>query len=472
MNRYLSIRWKLISTYLCLILIILFIINAFLFTKFRDTKIKDYIDDLKIQSNILSNQLNSDFKFSRFQNSISYSSQKTIKKYSFNLNTRIIYLNRSKEVVYDSNEEEAIRNIKNIKLLDKAVNGEFVAKPFVYNEDQQILYLASPVINNEEVTGVLFFVSSIDNLYAEVYELMNMILFISIIAVIITLIISFVFSDIISNPIRELSVAVKKLTYKGKTNKIRVRQNDEIGKLSESFNLLTTQLEQIEGRRKKFVSNVSHELRTPITSMKILAQTILEQKSWDEEVYRDFMNDIDTELNRLSDIITNLLYLVEVEKEEVSFNYEIQSINYLLNSIIKSLRPIAEQKSIQLSLIENASVQCYVDKNKLYQALLNIINNAIKYTESGGVRVLLDANDDKFIVEVIDTGIGIPEEEIPFIFDRFYRVDKARNSKKGSTGLGLSIAQEIIALHQGEIKVESQMDIGTKMKIILPLKES
>jgi signal transduction histidine kinase len=231
---------------------------------------------------------------------------------------------------------------------------------------------------------------------------------------------------------------------------------------------LSTKFKQIENRRKKFVSNVSHELRTPITSMTILSETIMSKETWDEALYREFMSDINSELQRLSHVIEDLLYLVDIEKDEVKFDYELTSINFMIRDVLSTLKPIADSRQLELNFNETSKVQTIIDRSKFQRALINLVGNSIKYTESGQVDVSLFILDDTINVIIEDTGVGISKEDLPYIFDRFYRVDESRATKKGSTGLGLSIAQEIIELHNGSIEIESKLDVGTTVKIKIP----
>jgi signal transduction histidine kinase len=183
------------------------------------------------------------------------------------------------------------------------------------------------------------------------------------------------------------------------------------------------------------------------------------------------MQDINTEIDRLNKIIDSLLYLVRVEKDELELDLSMTYVNYLLEWVIKTLSPIANNKNIQLSLNAANKIQIQLDQEKIQQCLLNIIGNAVKYTpENGRVVVDLEENRDFIIIHVRDNGIGIPEKDLPFIFDRFYRVDEARARKTGGTGLGLAISQQIIQLHQGSISVSSQLGEGTHVAITLPKK--
>jgi signal transduction histidine kinase len=234
---------------------------------------------------------------------------------------------------------------------------------------------------------------------------------------------------------------------------------------------MTTKLDQVDKQRKEFVANVSHELRTPLSSIKILSESLIHQKNVDEKIYREFLMDIDSEVDRLNKIIDSLLNLVDLEKQNLDLDYQVTYVNYLVSRVINSLKPLADKKNIDLTFTEKERIQIMLDQLKIQQCLVNVIGNAIKYTpENGKVDVILYSSQKEVVIKVKDNGIGIPKEDLPFIFDRFYRVDKARSRNTGGTGLGLAITQQIIALHQGRIEVESEVNQGTTIYIILPMK--
>ena len=234
---------------------------------------------------------------------------------------------------------------------------------------------------------------------------------------------------------------------------------------------MSTRLYQVDEQRAKFVANVSHELRTPLTSLKIISESLL--ACGDDlpiEITRDFLQDVDSEVDRLNKIIDSLLYLVDMEKKELELEFKLTYVNYLVRNIIKKMHPLAEKKNIEVHLIEVDEIQIRLDQGKIKQALINILGNAIKFTPENGdiyVQIYFSPNET-LTIEIEDTGIGIPEDDIKYIFDRFYRVDESRARSSGGSGLGLSIAQQIINLHQGQIYIQSKIDIGTKFIIILP----
>ena len=226
----------------------------------------------------------------------------------------------------------------------------------------------------------------------------------------------------------------------------------------------------IEESRQEFVANVSHELKTPLTSVKLLADSLVSQDDAPVEIYKDFMSDIVEEIDRENKIINDLLSLVKMDKKSMDLNIEQIDVNALIESVFKRLLPIAQKKKVDLVFESVRQVSAELDEVKFTLAITNLIENGIKYNhEEGYVKVNLDADYQSFTVTVSDSGIGIPEEDQKNIFERFYRVDKSHSREIGGTGLGLSITKSAVLMHRGSIKVESQEDIGTTFIIKIPL---
>lgn len=390
-----------------------------------------------------------------------------IKQSSFEYDSRILVLDLNKKVLLDS-YDQLIGDELGSEEIDTALTGTDSSNIYIYESDY-VFYSAVPVIEHNEIIGISFLTTSANQIFTDVGEIIDNLLLIFTLAVMFSIFISFIFARIISRPIETLTQSVQNITQGNYNIKVNVGSRDEIGELGNAFNMMTTKLYQVDERRKKFVSNVSHELRTPMTSMKIVSDTLLSAPNWEESVYREFMQDINTEIDRLNNIIDSLLYLVRVEKDDLELDLNMTYLNYLVEWVIKTLKPIAEKKNIKISLISHNKVQIQLDQEKMQQCLLNIIGNAVKYTPDGGeVTIELSENKDIVVIKIIDTGIGIPEKDLPFIFDRFYRVDEARARKTGGTGLGLAISQQIVMLHQGTIEVNSNLGVGTTISIKLP----
>lgn len=286
----------------------------------------------------------------------------------------------------------------------------------------------------------------------------------------IVLVIAYIYAHYFAKPLRKFNDTIDHMAEGYFDEKLPIQGYLEIQSMSESFNKMIGRIQQLESSRQEFVSNVSHELKTPITSIKVLADSLLAQEDAPAELYREFMVDITDEIERENKIINDLLSLVKLDKTAGEMNIANISINELLEQILKRLRPIAQKRNIELVFESFRPVNAEVDEVKLSLAISNLVENAIKYNfDDGWVRVSLNADHKFFYVKISDSGVGIPEDVQDHIFERFYRVDKARSRETGGTGLGLSITRNAILMHRGAIKVYSKEKEGTTFTVRVPL---
>jgi signal transduction histidine kinase len=274
----------------------------------------------------------------------------------------------------------------------------------------------------------------------------------------------------ITGSFRKVVNSIKHITDGYMDETVSIQGFTEIEQISDSFNKMMSRLRKLEASRQEFVSNVSHELKTPITSIKVLSDSLLMQEEVPAELYREFLLDITEEIEREDKIINDLLSLVKLDKTAGEMNITAIGINELLEQILKRLRPIAAKRNIELVFESFRPVVAEVDEVKLSLAINNLIENAIKYNyDDGWVRVSLNADHKFFYIKVSDSGVGIPEDAQDNIFERFYRVDKARSRETGGTGLGLSITRNAVLMHRGAIKVYSKEHEGTTFTVRIPL---
>ncbi|MCL5073284.1 MAG: HAMP domain-containing histidine kinase, partial [Actinobacteria bacterium] len=243
--------------------------------------------------------------------------------------------------------------------------------------------------------------------------------------------------------------------------------NDEIGRLARTFNKMIARLEDTFNREKRFTSDASHELRTPITIISAKAEAAL-TKSKKIEDYRKALKVIIRETKRVSFLLSQLLLLARSDEGKSILNIEKIDLKMIIESIIIEMKDKAEQKNIRLSLTSEQNLIIKADQTFITMLFLNIIENSIKYNKKGGfINISFSKEDDYAKVIIEDSGIGISDENLIHIFDRFYRVSESR-ADKGS-GLGLSIVKEIVEVHKGQIKIDSKLGKGTKFEISLPV---
>ncbi|MEN2984007.1 MAG: ATP-binding protein [Dictyoglomaceae bacterium] len=228
--------------------------------------------------------------------------------------------------------------------------------------------------------------------------------------------------------------------------------------------------EKLEENYKDFIANASHELRTPLTSMQILLDLFSERKITLEEIYNEFFPYFRKEIERMSKLVNNLLNLSRLEAGVVELNLQNLFLVDIIEKVLNSLNPLIKKKNLKLNLEISSSLMLYADPQHLETILFNLLENAVKYTpDKGKIEVSASEDSEKIILSIKDTGIGISEKDLPYIFDRFYRVDRARSSEDGfSSGLGLSIVKKLVEKHGWEISVESKINQGTDFKIFIP----
>lgn len=328
-----------------------------------------------------------------------------------------------------------------------------------------------PAKRKEIVRGVMLVSASTDSISMTLEILSRKALIVEIIVIIATMIVAVLAAKVLIRPFEKITEALDQAQEGYTDDPISVPDCVETQHIGDAFNRVLGRMKMLDTSRQEFVSNVSHELRTPITSMKVLADSLISQQDVPVELYQEFMSDIAEEIDREDKIITDLLALVKMDRTSADLNITEVDVNSLVELIMRRLRPIAQKRDVEVVYESVRPITAAVDEVKLTLVISNLVENAIKYNkEHGWVRVKLDADHQYFTVEVADSGIGIPEDSLEHIYERFYRVDKSRSKEIGGTGLGLAITRSAILMHRGSIKVESIEGEGTTFTIRIPLK--
>ncbi len=328
-----------------------------------------------------------------------------------------------------------------------------------------------PVKRKEIVRGVMLVSASTDSISMTMEILNRKALIVEMIVIVAMTIVSVLAAKVLIRPFEKITEALDQAQEGYTDDPICVTDCVETEHIGDAFNRVLGRMKVLDTSRQEFVSNVSHELRTPITSMKVLADSLISQKDVPIELYQEFMTDIAEEIEREDKIITDLLSLVKMDRTAVDLNITEVDINALVELIMRRLRPIAQNRDVEVVYESVRPVTAAVDEVKMTLVISNLVENAIKYNkEHGWVKVKLNADHQYFTVEVADSGIGIPAESLDHVYERFYRVDKSRSKEIGGTGLGLAITRSAILMHRGTIKVESTEGEGTTFTIRIPLK--
>ncbi len=352
----------------------------------------------------------------------------------------------------------------------RCISGESTNR---YYADSRYIVQTLPIYSAEDsslIEGVLLAVSSTESIRQDVNAQKHRAEVFILAAAVCILVLGIIFTWILTRPLHQLSKNLQKVAQGDLDIEISSSAYVVTDQISTSVDAAVKRLKALDMSRDDFVANVSHELKTPITSMRVLADSIMSMDDVPPELYKEFMQDISEEVDRQSQIIDDLLTLVRMDKRATPLNIDSVDVNKLIEQVLKRIRPIAVQDGIELILESIRDVKIEGDETKLILAMTNLIENAIKYNNEGGlVRIVVDADHKNSIISIVDTGIGIPQESLEHIFERFYRVDKARSRQRGGTGLGLSITRNIILMHHGTINISSEVGVGSTFTITIPL---
>ena len=380
---------------------------------------------------------------------------------------RLMIINSHFQIVKDTYGIDTGKTIISEEVV-KSFQGEEISK---YDPDSRYIEMAVPLKNNDtqESLGVMLVSVSTDSIMMNYDYLKKNLQIIEMVNAVIIVALALFWARRLVRPFKKMTKSLEEIQADDEDEELMISDYTETEAISDAFNEMLGRMRGIDDSRQEFVSNVSHELKTPLTSMKVLADSLLGQEDVPVELYKEFMSDIAEEIERENKIINDLLSLVKMDKAAGGLNISVVNINELLEMIMKRLRPIAEKQNIELVLESFRPVSAEIDEVKLSLALNNLVENAIKYNRKDGwVHVSLNADHKYFFVRVEDSGIGIPEEYLEHIYERFFRVDKSHSREIGGTGLGLAITRNAVLMHRGAIKAHSKEGEGTVFTVRIP----
>lgn len=381
---------------------------------------------------------------------------------------RIVIVNSQFMIVKDTYELDENKTILSAEVI-RCFQG---SDSLNYSKDSGYIEMTVPIKNpsSQEMKGVMIVSTPTGDIQESRDALGGQVLLLQIGMIMIIFGIAFYTSRMLVRPFGQVTRSLEEMKDGFLEEDISILDYTETELLSAAYNGMLKRMKTLDDSRQEFVSNVSHELKTPITSMKVLADSLLMQEDVPVELYKEFMGDIAEEIDRENKIINDLLSLVKMDRKAADVNVQETSINDLLELILKRLRPIAAKRDIDLVLESFKPVRAEVDETKLTLAISNLVENAIKYNkEEGWVHISLNSDHKYFYVKVEDSGMGIPEDAQEHIFERFYRVDKSHSREIGGTGLGLAITRNAILMHRGAIRVYSKEGEGTTFTVRIPL---
>ncbi len=464
LRKILSLKVSIFLIFLCIFFITYYSIDRIIIYGFLRKSMDETVTQVKWQSNILASDiLAMDF----FKNPDSDAADVEIQQMAYAYSARILIINSDYIIVKDN------------YIFDegKTIITEDVINAFKGKSHSHINYKSSSAVITTPIIDDTGKISGVIKVSLSGYATIQTINYMKRISIAVMIALLLVFSGILvfviyklTSPAKDMKEAILSLSDGDKNARIKKQTIKEYKDIGDAVNVLLDRLESIDGSRDEFVSNVSHELKTPMTSMKVLADSLLATENAPIEMYKDFMQDIAEEIDRENEIIGDLLNLVRTDGERAVLNIETVDVNELMEVVLKRLKPIALKNNIEIIFESMRPVTASIDRVKFIIVLTNIIENAIKYNHpEGWVKITLNADHKFFYVDVSDSGIGIPEECKGQVFERFYRVDKARSRETGGTGLGLAITKNIVLLHKGTIKFYSKENEGTTFNIRIPL---
>ena len=462
-----SLRWRLLILFFLVSYIPLMFFSSALLERMENYYLEESEKSQIKQANMIAAQIKEENYLIDNSNSSLFKTLITNK--SSESNGRVLVVDASGFVVMDSSDVAINMTLMNSTVLS-ALNNEEAAEKY---EEFPVMIASVPILvkDKKSVVGAVVLVSSIDDVFSPIKDLKSQVSLLSLMIALLAGLMSFVTSSFITKPLKTLMKFVQKITNGQLDQKVNVVGNDEIAELGNAFNHMAEQLQRVEQSRQEFVSNVSHELKTPLSSIKVLTESLMFQEDVPVEMYKEFFEDINSEVDRLNSIISDLLTLVRLDQREIPLNITEVNLNDMIQNLLKRLAPLAKKKNINLIYESHREVMAEIDIVKLTLALTNLVENAIKYTTEGGeVTVILQGDLQDAIITVRDTGIGIAKEEQSRIFERFYRTDKTRNRETGGTGLGLAITYKTIVMHSGSIVVESEEGKGSTFSVQIPLR--
>lgn len=464
LRKILSLKVSIFLIFLCIFFITYYSIDRIIIYGFLRKSMDETVTQVKWQSNILASDiLAMDF----LKNPDSDAADAEIQQMAYAYSARILIINSDYIIVKDN------------YIFDegKTIVTEDVINAFKGKSHSHINYKSSSAVITTPIIDDTGKISGVIKVSISGYATIQTINYMKRISIAVMIALLLVFSGILvfviyklTSPAKDMKEAILSLSDGDKNARIKKQTIKEYKDIGDAVNVLLDRLESIDGSRDEFVSNVSHELKTPMTSMKVLADSLLATENAPIEMYKEFMQDIAEEIDRENEIIGDLLNLVRTDGERAVLNIETVDVNELMEVVLKRLKPIALKNNIEIIFESMRPVTASIDRVKFIIVLTNIIENAIKYNHpEGWVKITLNADHKFFYVDVSDSGIGIPEECKDQVFERFYRVDKARSRETGGTGLGLAITKNIVLLHKGTIKFYSKENEGTTFNIRIPL---
>jgi signal transduction histidine kinase len=326
----------------------------------------------------------------------------------------------------------------------------------------------SPILIDGKIKGYVYMFQNTDSIQNMIYKLKHHFIMVGILSVFLTIITIALLSRVITIPLIRMKQATEKLSKGDFSVRVQVKGEDELAELGKAIQTLARDLEYLKKERNEFLASISHELRTPLTYVKGYADIARRPKIEEEERNR-YLSIIYEEAEHMQKLVKDLFELAKMDQHSFQIHKEPINLCSFLKKLHNKIHPAFQAKKVSLVYQCEKSITVHIDQKRFEQVMINLLDNALKYSDQGSsVSIDVRAENKKIMIIVSDEGGGIPAEDLPHIFERFYRVDKSRSRNSGGTGLGLAIAKEIVESHGGSIYAESEYGKGTNIIITLP----
>lgn len=465
-----SMRFTIVATYFAVVLIALILMIVYTLGLLSDNLYNDEYVNMFTKANIIAESVSMNWDgdpavtADRFRDNVENSLAGT--------NIRGVVTNTSYTILYDTNIQAGlIGKVFMRDVLKYAANGEQRQLAEKNESGGKMISVAVPVKIGDDIAGCVYLAQNITSIDTTVSTTRTSMVVFSILILFLIGLLSLGISYVISAPIEQFVAAAKEISKGNFSIRMKGSWHNEINQMSETFNFMCEELENLEVQRRKFVSDASHELKTPMAGIKLICDSIVNAENIDIATVKDFLNDMSAEVERLTRIVERLLVLTKLNSGGDNLHAAEIDVKAMIDRIIKKLEPLAEQRDVVIyadygDAMEFAAVWDY---DKIYEAIYNIADNAVKYTIDGGfVHITLQCDEETVKILVEDNGAGIPQEAREKIFERFYRLDDSRARDTGGTGLGLAIAKEAVLMHRGTIEIICPENGGSIFVIQLP----
>ncbi|WP_343208016.1 HAMP domain-containing sensor histidine kinase [Anaerolentibacter hominis] len=464
-----TLHTKFVFIFLIMVLVVFFIFNTFGCTYLRNSLIEQKKNVLYKEAGVLSESYMENY----FSDLMTFNYLKTqLTTIDTALDTRIWIVNRQKELILDTRSSVTPEQPRSIDEL----NEDFLSQRFSENVlmgdviTEPMISVVLPVSLNYTIQGYIVMLVSYASIEESVTTYMNVVNLSTLLIAASLFILFLLFSIAITIPVRKITKGAKEYSAGHYEQQIRVKSDDEFKDLADSVNFLASRIINLEEYQSKFIANISHDFRSPLTSIKGYAEAIIDG-TIPPEMQEKYLNIILFETERLTKLTTNLLELNSMKSTNANLHIVSFDINHIIKKTAESFEGIGQKKRITLNLIfEEEETLVDADLGKIQQVLYNLIDNAIKFShQNSSIQIKTEIRGNKLFVSVKDAGIGIPQDSINKVWDRFYKTDLSRGKDKKGTGLGLSIVKEIINAHNENINVISTEGAGSEFIFSLPL---